>query len=482
MKNLLTPALVGALSLALLSCDKKESRLETFQRINSEVTQNSKAYSALQDATSTIGHRLTGSANGAKAEEYAYNKFKEFGFDDVQYQEFEVEAWSRGDISVEIDGQKVPAVTLGHSPVTAEVTGDVVDMGNGLDADYQAKPGAVKDKLAFVYIGILEGSPEGSKNLHRSEKTALAIKNGAKGVIIFNQVDSGVLLTGTASVTGELLNIPAVCISKETGVALKEKLKTKKVQAHIAMTNHSDMIKARNVVATLKGTEHPEERVLIGGHLDSWDLATGAIDNGIGSFSVLDIARSFKANNLQPKRTVQFIMFMGEEQGLLGSTWMVSQEVKNGTIENIKYMMNLDMTGNPTGINAGGKIDDTTFFKNVSAELSQIDTVFKGKVSNHSGLHSDHQPFMLEGVPILGLNGNLDRSVYRCYHSDCDHFDLVNKDHLTNTVRFGTMVLYGLANAETLPAKKMDSETTKQFMIDNNLKEPLVIAGDWKWD
>lgn len=482
MKKLFLPAIACVLSMAMLSCDNKESRTDVFQRINSEVKLNSKAYSALEEATSSIGHRLTGSPNGAKAEEYAYNKFKEYGFEDVQYQEFEVEAWSRGDISVEIDGQKVPAVTLGHSPVIADVTGDVVDMGNGLDADYQAKPGAVKDKLAFIYIGILEGSPEGSKNLHRSEKTALAIKNGAKGVIIFNQVDSGVLLTGTASVTGELLQIPAVCIGKEAGMALKEALKKKKVQAHIAMTNHSDMIKARNVVATLKGTELPGERILIGGHLDSWDLATGAIDNGIGSFSVLDIARSFKANKLQPKRTVQFIMFMGEEQGLLGSTWMVKEEVKSGTIENIKYMMNLDMTGNPIGINAGGKIDDTTFFKTMASELQQLDTVFKGKVTNRSGLHSDHQPFMLEGVPILGLNGNLDRSVYRCYHSDCDHFGLVNQEHLVNTVRFGTMVLYGLANAEALPAKKMDSETTKQFMIDNNLKEPLVIAGDWKWD
>jgi carboxypeptidase Q len=482
MKKLLHPLCVGIIAVAITACEKKETRSEVFKRINAEVQQNSKAYSSLQEATSTIGHRLTGSANGAKAEEYAYNKFKEFGFEDVQYQEFEVEAWSRGDISVEIDGQKVPAVTLGHSPVTADVTGDLVDMGNGLEADYTAKPGAVKDKLAFIYIGILDGSDEDSKNLHRSEKTALAIKNGAKGVVIYNQVDSGVLLTGTASVTGELLNIPAVCIGKEVGTALKETLKKKKVSAHITMTNHSDMIKARNVVATLKGTEKPDERILIGGHLDSWDLATGAIDNGIGSFSVLDIARSFKANNLQPKRTVQFIMFMGEEQGLLGSTWMVKEEVKSGSIENIKYMMNLDMTGNPIGINAGGKIDDSTFFKSVATELTQLDTVFKGNVTNRSGLHSDHQPFMLEGVPILGLNGNLDRSVYGCYHSDCDDFNLVNETHLKNTVRFGTMVLYSLANADALPAKKMDSETTKQFMIDNNLKEPLVIAGDWKWD
>lgn len=479
MKNL------SALCLGLLcicfSC-KEESRPEVFSRINTEVTQNSKAYSTLKEATSTIGHRLTGSANGSKAEEYTFNKFKEYGFEDVKFQEFETKAWARGTIAVTIDGDSVKAVTLGHAPVSADVTGELVDMGNGLDADYKAKPGAAKDKIVLIYIGVLEGSAEGTKNLHRSEKTAIAINNGAKGVIIFNQVDKGVLLTGTASVTGELIPIPAICIAKEKGFELKEKLKAgKKVQAHITMTNHSDVIKARNVVATLKGSELPDEKIIIGGHLDSWDLATGAIDNGIGSFAILDIARAFQANKLKPKRTIQFVMFMGEEQGLLGSTHMVEEAVKDGSIENIKYMFNIDMGGNPIGVNAGGKLNDTTFFKSIGTDIMAIDTIYKNKFSNRSGLHSDHQPFMLEGVPILSVTSNLDRSIYGCYHSDCDDFNLVNEAHIRNTARFGTMILFALANADKLPADKMDSETTKQFMIENGLEEPLRIAGEWKW-
>ncbi|MBL7835339.1 MAG: M20/M25/M40 family metallo-hydrolase [Cyclobacteriaceae bacterium] len=479
MKNL------SALCLGLLcicfSC-KEESRPEVFSRINTEVTQNSKAYSTLKEATSTIGHRLTGSANGSKAEEYTFNKFKEYGFEDVKFQEFETKAWARGTIAVTIDGDSVKAVTLGHAPVSADVTGELVDMGNGLDADYKANPGAAKDKIVLIYIGVLEGSAEGTKNLHRSEKTAIAINNGAKGVIIFNQVDKGVLLTGTASVTGELIPIPAICIAKEKGFELKEKLKAgKKVQAHITMTNHSDVIKARNVVATLKGSELPDEKIIIGGHLDSWDLATGAIDNGIGSFAVLDIARAFQANKLKPKRTIQFVMFMGEEQGLLGSTHMVEEAVKDGSIENIKYMFNIDMGGNPIGVNAGGKLNDTTFFTSIGTDIMAIDTIYKNKFSNRSGLHSDHQPFMLEGVPILSVTSNLDRSIYGCYHSDCDDFNLVNEAHIRNTARFGTMILFALANADKLPADKMDSETTKQFMIENGLEEPLRIAGEWKW-
>ena len=161
---------------------------------------------------------------------------------------------------------------------------------------------------------------------------------------------------------------------------------------------------------------------------------------------------------------------------------MVDQAVKDGSIESVKYMMNCDMSGNPIGINAGGQLEDTTFYKTLGGEVHKIDTIYKDKFSNRSGLHSDHQPFMLEGVPVLGMIPNLNDSIYRCYHSDCDDFNLVDEEHLRNTARFGSMILYGLANAEKLPARKMDSETTKQFMIENNLKEPLILAGDWKWE
>ena len=479
------PIFFALLVLIISSCGEtknEESQAELFARIDSEIKANSKGYSTLKEATETIGHRLTGSTNGAKAEEYTYNIFKEYGFEDVAYQTFEVEAWARGDVSLQINDEDIKVVTLGHSPIEANVTGEIVDMGNGLEADYAANPDAVKGKIALAYISILPESAEGLTNLHRSEKTALAIKYGAIGIIIVNQVDNGVLLTGTASVTGELIPIPAVCIGKEDGMALKESLKTKKAIAKIAMTNTSNVIKARNVVATLAGTTIPEEQIVLGGHLDSWDLATGAIDNGIGSFAVIDIARAFKANNLHPKRTVKFVMFMGEEQGLLGSKFLVEEAIKNNTIDNIKYMMNLDMSGNPIGMNAGGKLEDEKFFMDLGAAIQQQDTIYKNTFSNKSGLHSDHQPFMLEGVPILSVNSNLDRSIYGCYHSDCDDFNLVNEGHMTNTARFGTMMLYSLANADKLPATKMDSETTKEFMIKNNLKEKLIIGNDWKWE
>ena len=483
MKNYLTViALIFTVGCANFNSDKDP----LFVTINNEVLENSTAYADLKEETSVIGHRLTGSENGHKVEQFVYDKLIKYGFEDVSFQEFEVDAWRRESLTMTLttNGQtaELSAVSLGHSPVEADVSAGIIDMGNGLVEDYDNIGDLLEGKLALIYIGILPGSAEGKKNLHRSEKVSLAIKHGASGIIIINQVPNGVLLTGTASVTGELLTAPAVCIGYEDGLTIKEILaeNTTSIEATISMINYSGPIKARNIIATLKGTS--DEEVIIGGHLDSWDLATGALDNGIGSFAVLDIARTFLANGLKPARTTKFVLFMGEEQGLLGSKYFVKQAKETGEIKKIKFMMNLDMTGNPIGLSVTGKNLDTTFFSNLNTKINAIDTIYQGSFSSRAGLHSDHQPFMLEGIPILMMRSNLDRSVYRCYHADCDNINLVNPAHIRNTTRFGTMALFSLVNAKNLPAEIMTSEQTRQFMIDSGLEENLKMQGEWKWE
>lgn len=454
-----------------------------FQKINTEVQTNSRAYGNLGDAINKIGHRLTGSPNGEKAEEYAYNLLKSYGYD-VKYQPFEVESWSRKTLTTSVgagnDLTEVKSVSLAHSPVQATITGKLVDMGNGLEADYKATPGKAKGKIALVYLGILPGTT--GKNLHRSEKTALAITHGASGIIIYNTVPGGVLLTGTASVTGKLIPIPAVCIGLEDGQILANRLKKESLNAHIEMSNFSGMIKARNVIATLKGTSLPNEKILVGGHLDSWDLATGAIDNGIGSFSVMDMARTFSVLKLRPKRTIEFILFMGEEQGLLGSTAYVENALKDGSINQIRYMLNYDMTNDPKGY-ATSNDASKDLFQGIGRMASAIDTSFKNLYSTGAGLHSDHEPFMLQGVPVGGAaGGTLPNNSGRCYHADCDNFDLVDEQGMKNTVRFNSMLIYGLSNAKTIAAKRLTDIETRDFLLRNNLKDALKIAGDWRWD
>jgi Iap family predicted aminopeptidase len=460
---------------------------DVFKQINEEELLHGRAYETLQEATSIIGHRLTGSENGKKAEAYTYSLFKKYGIKDVKYLPFEVESWMRDTVSLEIvpknsdNFRQIKSVALAHSPVSASVQGLIVDVGNGLQPDFERLKEKVKGKVVLVNLGILpKDSP--LKNLHRSEKAALAIEYGATGAIFINQYPGHILLTGTASVTGQLISIPAVCISWEDGLVVRDWLKQEpRLEAHIGMHNFSKLIKARNVVATIKGSQLPKEKIVIGGHLDSWDLATGAIDNGIGSFTVIEVARIFQALKLKPKRTIEFVMFMGEEQGLLGSEAIVKRMTKDGSINQVKFMVNLDMAGNPIGFNASGWSDAIPFLSQVGQKIKSLDTSFHNVVENQAELHSDHESYMLEGIPVLQPVSNLNPSVYTCYHANCDDFSLIDKTHISNSARFTAMLLYALADADQLPVKRMSPEETKNFMVKNGLKNELVLGKKWKW-
>jgi carboxypeptidase Q len=490
-KILLMLSLLSGIFLLSAFGFSKDSLEKIFIQINQEVLYHGRAYETLEVATSTIGHRLTGSENGKKAEDFAYKLLQEYGFDNVKYMPFEVESWSRDTVSLVIapknsdNFREVPVVALAHSPVSSHLKSEIVDCGDGLEEDFEKVKTAIKGKVALININIQSPENKGKKNLHRSEKTALAIKYGASGVIIANSVEGGVLLTGTASVTGALISIPAVCVSVESGRAIRKWVKEDgNILAIIDMQNFSRPIKARNVIATLQGdaNKYRKEKIIIGGHLDSWDLATGAMDNGIGSFTIMDIARVFKALNLKPKRTIEFVLFMGEEQGLLGSRAMVKKYKEDGKIDQIALMMNLDMVNNAKGFNAFGRPEMKQFFEEIGAKIKQVDSTFTNTNPSGAGLHSDHQPFMLEGVPVCSPSGSFPIKAYNCYHANCDKFDLIDKKQISNNVRFTAMMLYALANADNLPAKHTTDLETKEYLIKQNLKKELIIGKDWRWE
>ena len=479
---------IGTTGVLVAAHPDKTSLQKVFTRINKEVSEHSQAYTTLADASEHVGHRLTGSANGSRAETYAYNLLTAYGFKNVRYEPFEVEAWTRDTVTLSVvpaksdNFREVPVVALAHSPVEAHVQGEIVDVGNGLEGDFAVLKDKLKGKVALVNIG-LAAPTKGARNLHRSEKTALAIQYGASGVIMVNLVPGNVLLTGTASVTGKLIPIPSVCISLESGEALRAWMKEEPSHLHalIDMTNTSRKIRARNVIATLPGSKFPDEKIIVGGHLDSWDLATGAIDNGIGSFAIMDIARTFKALKLKPKRTVEFVLFMGEEQGLLGSRAMVENLKKADQLDKVRYMMNLDMTNDPSGMNAFGRADMVSFLTTVGETMQTVDPAFANEMQNQAGLHSDHQPFMLEGIPVVGMNGHLARAVLDCYHANCDRMNLVNAGQLKNTVRYSTMLLYALADADDIPTRRQNDTQTRDYLVAQGLRTPLQIANEWRW-
>lgn len=471
------------LTLGLISTTMSlsaQTNQQVLELINKEVQQNSEAYQQLKKATETIGHRATGTENGRIAEEYAANLLRSYGYD-VSFQEFTFSGWNRKSLDLKINNQPIKAVTLAHSPANVSLLGELIDLGNGLEEDYKKIGDKVKGKIVFAALGLLEGTPKEIENLHRSEKTALAEKYGAKGIILFNRPAGGILLTGTASVTGEIIKIPAINISLEDGLKIKENLSKGKEIAKIEMKNDVGQMKGRNIIAKKIGSKFPNEKIVLGGHLDSWDLATGAIDNGVGSFSVMDIARTYKKLNLQNDRTIEFVLFMGEEVGLIGSKFYVNQALKDGSINQIKAMSNMDMTTNPKSYYSTME-SNLPILTDYANDVQKVIPDFKLKTFASVDLHSDHQPFMLQGVPIIGLSDSqFTKGALNCYHANCDTFDYVEEIGLKNNVILETYLLYRLSNLKEIPSKRWNEQEIKEALIKGNLETPLRISGDWRW-
>ena len=471
------------LTLGLISTTMSlsaQTNQQVLDLINKEVQQNSEAYQQLKKATETIGHRATGTENGRIAEEYAANLLRSYGYD-VSFQEFTFSGWNRRSLDLKINNQPIKAVALAHSPANVSLSGELIDLGNGLEEDYKKIGDKVKGKIVFAALGLLDGTPKEIENLHRSEKTALAEKYGAKGIILFNRPAGGILLTGTASVTGEIIKIPAINISLEDGLKIKENLSKGKEIAKIEMKNDVGQMKGRNIIAKKIGSKFPNEKIVLGGHLDSWDLATGAIDNGVGSFSVMDIARTYKKLNLQNDRTIEFVLFMGEEVGLIGSKYYVNRALKDGSINQIKAMSNMDMTTNPKSYYSTME-SNLPILTDYANDVQKVIPDFKLKTFASVDLHSDHQPFMLQGVPIIGLSDSqFTKGALNCYHANCDTFDYVEEVGLKNNVILETYLLYRLSNLKEIPSKRWNEQEVKEALIKGNLETPLRISGDWRW-
>lgn len=459
---------------------------EIFQKINNDVLKNSKGYDYLEKLTSSIGNRYTGSDNGRSGEEYVYSLFKSIGFDDVRFQQFDFPAWIRVKLAYGMyinskyrDIQIVHAAAYSNSPIETHVSNRVIDAGNGLEDDFSRLRKSVRGRIVLIN-SKLTTTDTSLRDISIQEKAELAFKYKAKAIVFIDSNQRGSIYYGKLTRGNDCFPIPVYNISKKDGDSLRKNIQSHvKYQAVMVMNNYSGNVKARNIIATLKGTELPKEYIIIGGHLDSWDSGTGALDNGLGSMEILDIARTFKTLKTEHKRTIIFINFMGDEQYLYGSRAYVKMLKDSNLLKNVKAYINLDNSGNPVGFYTTSD-DMKSVLDSLGRIFSKIDNTFKNinKVAMSTG--SDHQPFMIEGIPVCNAISRLHLKHYDCYHSDCDNIDIINKEDIINQVRFTTMLLYCFANMKNLPPQ-LSSDQTKAMMVKLKLKESLIFMDDWHW-
>jgi len=242
--------------------------------------------------------------------------------------------------------------------------------------------------------------------------------------------------------------------------------------AELPVTEHTD--EAGNLWFTLPGAS--EKSLLIGGHLDSWDLATGAIDNGIGSFSVLDIARTFRALKLKPKRTIEFVMFMGEEQGLLGSRAYVKAHA--GELDRVVAVVNADHgAGAPKGWWLDARDDLMPRFeplaKRLFAGLGPVD------LKDEFHCDTDHCPFALEGVPTFNLE--VDEKVYNdVHHAPSDTLDKVNQHDLAAGAASVAVAAYALADLPERIGPRLGHAKVTENLKAKSALDDLVAEGLYK--
>lgn len=474
----------SALVLSICSHGVVHGQPEALTRFEVEARESARGFEWLAWSSAAIGHRLTGSPQGARAQEVADSLFRLAGVRHVHQHAFSAQAWARGSVMLRLsDGagtEHLAAVALAQTPDSADVDGELLDLGNGLVQDISRLKDHVAGRVVLMNIGLV-GAPEGTGNLHRSEKAALAIRHGAIGIVFVNNVDGGVLLTGTASIDGTTIPVPAACIASEDGLRIRERLRSgDRLWMGLRMTNRIGTVQASNVVAEIPGSDLAHEVILVGGHLDSWDLATGATDNGLGAFSIIDMARAVVASGHRPRRTLWFVLFMGEEQGLLGSEALVADLKATGELDRVRCMINMDMTGDPFGFGVVGPAGWGGLVDTLMGPIHALDTAFRMELKEQAWLHSDHQSFLLAGVPVINPLCDLGGHVYGCYHSSCDDVHLVDPRDMVNNVRFVGSLLLLLADAPTLPRGFTEAELGARLRSDG-LEEKLRMAGQWRW-
>lgn len=428
-----------------------------------EALKRGEAIHAVRHLCDDIGGRLSTFESGAAAENYAMERFKAWGLD-ARFEEFEMLGWRNDHLKVRTGAREIFAVALGATP-TDIVEAEIADLGFGTPDEFKERGGEARGKIAMV----MNGAPEGHRGVHRSEKLTLSAENGARAMILINSTPGNVPQAGTVAI-GKMAPIPAVSISYEEGTRIRRLIEGgKTVSMKIETVSTHGIRKARNVVAEVRGSD---EVVMIGAHLDSWQTGTGAIDNATGSSVVLECARLFAKLGLKPKRTVRFVLFMGEEQGLYGSkAYVKAHEAELG---NIALMLNLDMVGDPKGYSLYGADEAVPFFKDLAKRLKLDENV-----GSTMSLHSDHQPFMMAGVPTGGLATALDPDQGRYYHSAGDTFDKAKGEYLDRCAAYATVALLEVANADERPAPRLTPEQVKERLERDGQREALELEGQW---
>lgn len=437
-----------------------------------------------------IGARISAFPSGQAAQDFVERRMREMGLDRVQQLSFPLLAWDRIDaaLDVEADGARLEGdwniLSLGHVP-SSDVRAPLLNAGFGTAEELAALGGAVEGRIVLVDVS----SPPGyGRSVHRSEKVTLATAAGAVGFIQVNDREGALVPIGVATLGDEASQIPAAAVDLETGNRLRAALESHgEVAVRLVLENWMERSTSANVIGEIQGTT--DEIILVGAHLDSWDLATGALDNGSGSLAVLDAALALMSHvqrtGLRPRRTLRFAFWMGEELGLYGSRAYVQDRLAEGTLGRYAAVLNMDVVGDPTTLGAIGRPGTAPLLAHVRAAAEAAGISLSDTFSFGGGLYSDHQPFMLEGVPIVSIGSRQRPEAAGVGHTTADTRDVIDERGIQRAAALAAALLWTLAQAPdldvTIDMAHWTEAQTGERLEALGVRDPLERAGEWRW-
>jgi carboxypeptidase Q len=459
-----TAVLASSQSAAPTPTLYSERTLEQLRSIRQAALASDYAYRQTAYLSNNIGPRLSGSAQAERAVEYVAGELRKLGLE-VRLQKLSVPHWVRGEEKadlVEFPGmapgttQKIVVTALGGSIATAAdgISAEVVVVKNfdELNALGRSK---VEGKIVLfnnkfdteMAAAGLGGNAYGQAVQYRGGGAIAAARLGAIAVLVRSAGGSQNRLvhTGGMRYDPNVKQIPAAAVSYEDAETMAYLAKMGRVRVRLVLTPKTlPNATSYNVIADLKGTEKPDEIVIVSGHLDSWDLGTGALDDACGVAVSMQVPFLLNQLKIKPKRTIRVIAYMNEENGLVGGTTYAQEETPNITKHFAAIESDLGAS-HPVGFLFTGKADALPMLAPVSnvlreqgAGLAQLQP---------GGVGADIGPLTQRGVPSFAPYFDT-RTYFNYHHTEADTFDKIDPVYLAETGSVMAVLAFGLANLE----------------------------------
>ena len=437
--------------------------LADLKRLQQAALKSDYAYKQVAHLANNIGPRLSGSAQAAKALAYVASELRAMGCE-MQLEKVMVSHWVRGEETaalVQFPGQaenttqKIVLCALGASVATPPdgITAEVV-VAKNFD-ELKALP---RDKVAgkivlFNYPFDKQMAAEGRGGeaygeavVYRGDGPSAAARQGAVACLIrsVGGADYRLPHTGQTNYADHALKIPAGAVTAEDADLMADLIRQGPVKMKLILTpQQMPDVESFNVIGDIKGSEHPEQLVIVSGHLDSWDLGTGAIDDAAGVAVSMDAANLIEKLHLKPKRTIRVIAWMNEENGLRGSKQYAKDNEKE--MSNHFAVMETDGgAGHPLGINIKGNPEVKKMLAPVAAILQESGAGMLNLVE-HCG--ADIELLEKAGVPAFSPIQD-SRFYFNYHHTAADTLDKIVPKELVENSAVVAVAAYALANME----------------------------------